>query len=87
VVKKNNVLIKKNTLISRHPYKTHTTVKKMENLEQSHETLKTGVYSMKEQMVGMMEALNLIKSKLESSNSFTEGGVSSYLRVPHKDEV
>ena len=42
---------------------------------------------MKEQMAEMMGALNLIKSKLESSNSFTEGGVSSYLRVPHQDEV
>jgi len=42
---------------------------------------------MKEQVVAMMEALNVIKSKLESSNSLTKEGVSSYLWVPHQDEV
>jgi len=57
----------------------------MENLEQSHETLKTYMYSMKEQMAKMMEALNLIKSKLESSNSFTKEGVSCYPRASHQD--
>jgi len=75
------------TLVSRHPYRTRAIIKRMENLEQSHETLRADVNSMKKQMAAMMEALNVIKSKLESTNSLTEEGISSYLRAPRQDEV
>jgi len=78
----------KNTTIRlpRHFYRTRATVKKMENLEQSHEVLKADMNSMKEQVVAMMEALNAIKNKLESLNSMTEQGVPSYPLIFHKVE-